>query len=38
MEVRSIVKNIQNELFQGKIILIMGPRQVGKIYFIGKNN
>jgi len=30
MVVRSILKNIQNELFQGKIILIMGPRQVGK--------
>lgn len=27
---RSLFKNIKNELFKGKIILIMGPRQVGK--------
>ena len=30
MVIRSVLKNIQSELFQGKIILIMGPRQVGK--------
>lgn len=27
---RSVLKNIKTELFKGKVILIMGPRQVGK--------